>query len=535
MTSLRLRILAQTLPFLLLVPGLATAQTPPSRAEAAAALHHPAGPAVSRYTRRQIDQMVAPIALYPDQLLGQLLMAATYPQQVVEAAEWVKDPSHAGLSGDALMAALEPLPWDPSVKALAAVPQLLEMMVQHIEWTESLGVAFATQQPEVMARIQALRHLAWKSGHLRKVHHLAVRQEGPVIVITSAEPERIYVPIYNPTLVYGGWPDHGAPPVFLPPPPGFVAETIVPGLEISTGYAVVAPLWGWSRPDWGSDRIIVDRREYTRITRDVEIGPGDTWRHQGTVVLVPPSEVRRTVTTTTTQVPVPAGTVAPAQAAAVTALPQRAAADPRVKMQNQAQTGPQGAAGQAPAGQAQGTPGPAAARPEQPLPPTAAGQQAPAHPPTAAEHQPPAHPPTAAEHQPPGHPPTAAEHRAPPHPAAPPAMQAQHPPAPQQMPQPSHPPTAAHQAPPHPAPPAMQAQHPPAPPQMPHPPAMQAQHPPGPQPQPHPPGPPQHASGPVPGHGSSGPPPGHPASPAAQKHEQPGPHPPGQPGDEKKH
>ena len=144
MKSFRLRILAQTLPFLLIAPGLALAQNAPTRGQATAALNQPAKPGAAQYTRQQIDQMVAPIALYPDQLLSQVLMAATYPQQVVEAAQWLRE--HGDAKGDALAQAMEPLPWDPSVKALVAFPQVLEMMAEHIEWTQALGVAFATQQ-----------------------------------------------------------------------------------------------------------------------------------------------------------------------------------------------------------------------------------------------------------------------------------------------------------------------------------------------------------------------------------------------------
>src|ERR1051325_4636656 len=330
MTSFRLRILAQTLPFLLIAP-LALAQQPaskaPSRAQATAALNQPANPGAAHYTRQQIDQIVAPIALYPDQLLSQVLMAATYPQQIAEAAQWLRDDGNADLKGDALVQALEPLPWDPSVKALVAFPQIVEMMSEHIEWTEALGVAFATQQAEVMARVQALRQLAMKSGKLKQVKHLQVRQEGPAIVITSAEPDRVYVPVYNPTVVYGQWQARHSPPVYLPPPRKFVGETIEPGFEVSRGFAVVAPLWGWSRPDWRADRITVHRTEYNRITRKVEIGPGDTWRHSGPVVLVAPGAVSRTTTMTTN---VPAGTVLPGRAAAVVSLPQRAAAQPNL-------------------------------------------------------------------------------------------------------------------------------------------------------------------------------------------------------------
>src|SRR5436190_6006615 len=344
MISFRLRILGQTLPFLLIAP-LALAQTPaskgPSRGQATAALNQPANPGAAHYTRQQMDQMVAPIALYPDQLLSQVLMAATYPQQVVEAEQWLKE--HGDLKGDTLAQALEPLPWDPSVKALVAFPQIVEMMSEHIEWTQALGVAFATQQAEVMTRVQALRHLAMKSGKLKQVRHLTVREQGPAIVITAAEPDKVYIPVYNPPVVYGQWQDREFPPVFLPPPQGFVAETIEPGFQVSTGYSVVRPLWGWSEPDWRSNRITVNSTEYTRITRNVQVGPGNTWRHAGPVMLVAPGVVSRTTSVTTTNVP--AGTVLPGRAAAVTILPQLAAAQPNL-IQTQTTTTQSGQPGQ---------------------------------------------------------------------------------------------------------------------------------------------------------------------------------------------
>ena len=168
MNSFKLRVMAQVLPFLLIAPGLthgADAAAEPRRGDGG----DEGGAATGRsaqYTRQQIDQLIAPIALYPDQLLAQVLMAATYPQQLIEAADWLQDPQHAGLQGDELMQALEPLPWDPSVKALVAFPQIIAMMTEHLEWTEALGVAFATQQAQVMQRVQALRQLAVKSGRI---------------------------------------------------------------------------------------------------------------------------------------------------------------------------------------------------------------------------------------------------------------------------------------------------------------------------------------------------------------------------------
>ncbi|HKS90210.1 MAG TPA: DUF3300 domain-containing protein, partial [Stellaceae bacterium] len=325
MTSFRLRIMAQVLPFLLIAPGIALAQAPPTRGEAAAAVNHATNRAMPQYTRQQIDQLVAPIALYPDQLLTQVLMAATYPQQIAEAAQWLQQAGHANLKSEALAAALEPLPWEPSVKALVAFPGVIAMLSEHIEWTQALGVAFATQQADVMMRVQSLRHLAYRSGKLRTFRHLAVREEGSVIIITSAEPDRIFVPVYNPTVVYGAWPYPAYPPVFIPPPPNFVAETLTPGIEVSVGYGIVAPLWGWSRPDWRDRRITINRNEYSRITNNVELAPGNFWQHRGPVVLAAPVTEQRNVRQ---NVQAPHGTVAPAAAAAVVNLPQRAAAQP---------------------------------------------------------------------------------------------------------------------------------------------------------------------------------------------------------------
>ena len=334
MNSIKLRVMAQVLPFLLLAPGVVLAQThtAPTRGEAAAAMK--AGPQkpATQYSRQQIDQIIAPIALYPDQLLAEVLMAATYPPQLVEAAKWLDDPAHAQLQGDALMAALEPLEWDPSVKALMAFPQVVVLMAEHIEWTEALGVAFATQQAQVMNRVQALRQLAVKSGKIDKVKHVSVKREGPSIVIVSAEPDRVFVPVYNPSVVYGTWQEREFPPVYLPPPRrfaesrGFVVETVEPGFEV-IGVPVVRPLWGWTRPDWRSERISINTVDYTRITRTVRPPQGNFWRHEGPVVVVGRAAPRAAAPTT---VALPAGTVAPMAAAAVVALPQRAQAQPDV-------------------------------------------------------------------------------------------------------------------------------------------------------------------------------------------------------------
>src|SRR5882672_3804453 len=167
MKHFRHRALWATLPFLLAALPAGQAQMPqgPTRAEAEAALR-PA-PAPASFTKAQLDQMLAPIALYPDQLLTQVLMAATFPQQIVDANNWLQDANNAALKGDDLASALLPLPWDPSVKSLIAFPQLIAMMNEHLDWTEALGTAFANQQVETMARVQYLRERAMRAGQLK--------------------------------------------------------------------------------------------------------------------------------------------------------------------------------------------------------------------------------------------------------------------------------------------------------------------------------------------------------------------------------
>src|SRR5215469_17437934 len=155
MRHFHLRILTATLPFLLSMPyAVGQPVQPPTRAEAQAALNPP--PAPAQFTKTQLDQMLAPIALYPDQLLTQLLMAATFPDQLVDAAKWLQDGNNAQLRGDDLANALQPLPWDPSVKSLIAFPQIIVMLTDHLDWTEALGTAFANQDIETFSREQFL-------------------------------------------------------------------------------------------------------------------------------------------------------------------------------------------------------------------------------------------------------------------------------------------------------------------------------------------------------------------------------------------
>ncbi|MGE4605937.1 MAG: DUF3300 domain-containing protein, partial [Myxococcota bacterium] len=159
----------------------------------------------------QLEQIVAPIALYPDALLAQLLMASTYPLEIVEAARWVK--AHPSLEGKALEDALQSESWDPSVKSLTAFPQALAMMNDKLDWTTQLGDAFLAQQKSVMNAVQSLRQKAKAEGNLEsnkqqtvKVEPQPTGSQTQTIIIESANPQVVYVPTYNPMVVYGPWP-----------------------------------------------------------------------------------------------------------------------------------------------------------------------------------------------------------------------------------------------------------------------------------------------------------------------------------------
>ena len=458
MEPFRLRVLGGVLPFLLVAPAFAqTVPTPPTRAEAEAALVPAA-----HYTNAQLDQMLAPIALYPDSLLTPLLMAATFPQQIVEAGQWLQDPRNAALHGDALVAALEPLPWDPSVKTLVAFPQVIAMLNAHLEWTEALGTAFAEQQADTMARIQFLRQRALAVGTLSAARNLRVEHDGPDIVIEPAEPDILYVPVYNPAEAYGAWPDEDYPPVYVPPPPDLYAGPIGAGIAFGVGLGIVAPLWGWGHADWRHHSVEVDPDRYRRISREAHGARVEdrTWHHAGPVAWVPEA-ARPRPAPAPAAAPPPPGTVRPA-----------VVAQPRLPGPEHRPPGAPPAAhpAAAPAAPPPGHPAPPPGHPEPPHP----VEHAPPHP---AEHAPPPAP-----HPAPPAPHPAAAPAAPPHPAPPPPPHPAAAPAPAPHPAPPPPHPVAAPAPPHPAPPP--PPHPAAAPAPPHPAPPPPQHP---APPPHPP------------------------------------------------
>ena len=208
----------------------------------------------------EIEQMVAPIALYPDSLVSQILMASTYPLEVVEAARWVRQ--NQNLKGDALAAALEKQSWDPSVKSLVNFPQVLSTMSEKLDQTQKLGDIFLAQQKDVLDAIQRLRAKAEAAGNLKTTQEQKVIVEEKIIKIEPANPQVVYVPTYNPTVVYGAWPYPAYPPTPWYPP-GYVATSM---FSFAAGVAVGAA-WGyaWGGCNWGRGDVDVDINRNTNI------------------------------------------------------------------------------------------------------------------------------------------------------------------------------------------------------------------------------------------------------------------------------
>ena len=235
------------------------------------------------YTQQKLDQMLAPIALYPDQLVSQILMASTFPLQIVQAARWLDNPSNAALKGDALVTALQPMNRDPSVKSITAFPAIVTMLNENLDWTNSLGVAFTHQQSDVMAQIQFLRHQAQKAGNLASNDKIACRNDGPNIAIAPADPNVIYAPYYNPAVVYGTWPWAEYPPVYFSPG-YFGLGPLAAGVGWAWGPAwpIVPAFWGWYAVHWGmSGGIVVDGGGYSRIAYGNATWGGGNWQHPG--------------------------------------------------------------------------------------------------------------------------------------------------------------------------------------------------------------------------------------------------------------
>jgi uncharacterized protein DUF3300 len=210
-------------------------------------LQVPSGPPYTQQTPEELQQLVAPIALYPDSLVAQMLAASTFPEQVVDADRWVQ--SHPDLKDDVLAQAIDQQPWDPSVKALTAFPSVLGNMDKNLSWTSSLGDADYNQEQDVMDAIQVMRRRAQGAGNLNSSPQQTVTTEGSDIEIEPVSPDIVYVPAYDPWVVYGGpivaWPGwYPYPGIWYDGPALFFGVGF--GIGYYGGYG-----WGWHH--WGSD------------------------------------------------------------------------------------------------------------------------------------------------------------------------------------------------------------------------------------------------------------------------------------------
>jgi hypothetical protein len=245
--------------------SVAFAQTPPAPRNAAA-------------TQQELDQMLAPIALYPDSLLSQIFMASTYPLEVVEAARWSR--ANPGLTGQQAVDAAAERDWDASVKSLAAFPQVLAMMDQRLEWTARLGDVFIAQEPQVMETVQNLRQKAYEAGNLRSTQQVTVYEQGDAYAIEPARPEVVYVPYYDTRVAYGSWWWPAYPPVYWAPWPGYY---VYPGFAFAWGTGVIVRSgFFFGGCDWQRRHVtVVNVTNVTNVTvnRQVVVNRPVVWQH----------------------------------------------------------------------------------------------------------------------------------------------------------------------------------------------------------------------------------------------------------------
>jgi len=289
------RGMAGVIVLVLALPPMAPAQT---------------GPAPAPFKAEELDQLAAPIALYPDPLVAQILMASTYPLEIVQAARFAKE--NAKLTGDPLNEALKNQTWDDSVKSLVTFPQVLSMMDSKLDWTQKLGDAFLAQQKELMAAVQRLRAQAQSAGNLKSTEEqtvtvepaaaaapattappapgqppqqVVVQQAPPtVIMIAPTNPQVVYVPTYNPTVVYGAWPYPAYPP-YAYYPPGYAAGAAL--FTFAAGVAVGSALWG--NCNWHGGDVNVNVSQHNSYTKNVntanvankraELQGSGNWQH----------------------------------------------------------------------------------------------------------------------------------------------------------------------------------------------------------------------------------------------------------------
>jgi len=233
----------------------------------------PAKSGSATFSSAELDQMLAPIALYPDSLLAQVLMAATYPGEVADAAAWSK--AHPDAKGDAAVKQVADKDWDPSVQALVAFPQVLGSLGQDAKWVTKLGDAFLADPKLVMDSVQRLRAQAEKAGNLKSNEYQNVTEQPATgtsgtqtIVIESKDPDVVYVPSYNPSYVYGSWGWAGYPPYYYPPPGyWYPGAALGAGIMFGIGVGIVGGLWGDC--DWNNGDININSERYNNFERNV--------------------------------------------------------------------------------------------------------------------------------------------------------------------------------------------------------------------------------------------------------------------------
>ena len=273
------------------------------------AAQQPPQPAAQPLGQGKLETLLAPIALYPDDLVAQILTSSTYPIEVVEAARWTQE--HPNVEGNALQDAMQQQPWDASVKGLTAVPQVLSMMNDKLDWTQQVGEAFLAQPNDVSNAIQQLRAKAAANGNLKsstqlKVSSVAAPASPPppvppqpgadsatlpppppsdYITIEPADPSMYYVPIYDPMVVYGPWPWSAYSPFYWYPP-GYVVGAAAIGFGV--GFFVGAALW--THYNWAGGRVTINVARYNQFNRaNLAAGRGGfgNWQfnaaHRGTV------------------------------------------------------------------------------------------------------------------------------------------------------------------------------------------------------------------------------------------------------------
>jgi len=227
------------------------------------------------FSREELAQMLAPIALYPDTLLSQVLMASTYPIEVIEADRWVK--RNPDLKDERLDSALEDQDWDPSVRALCHFPSILALMSDNISETVNIGNAFLAQEDEVMDTVQELRHKAYEKGNLDTNREQKVIVKKETIIIEPADPRVYYVPYYDPLTIYGSWWYPAYPPYYWGPP----GVSIGIGISYWPAFYFGFAFGTWSYFDWHYHRIYIDARHRPRYVRhDRWPSRSERWSHR---------------------------------------------------------------------------------------------------------------------------------------------------------------------------------------------------------------------------------------------------------------